>query len=119
MSVRRFEDLLVWQRAKDLSLEVYRHCGIGRFSRDWGLRDQMQRASVSVMSNTAEGFERPTEADFARMLGIAKASAAEVRSIAHLAKDLGYLDEEAAQVVVGLCEEVRRMLISLRKSLGS
>ena len=119
MSVSRFEDLLVWQRAKELSICVYTACGQGRFSRDWGLRDQMQRAAVSVMSNIAEGFERSSNADFARFLGIAKGSAAEVRSIAHLALELDYLTANDARVTIDRCQEVRRMLISLRKTLGA
>jgi four helix bundle protein len=119
VSVSRFEDLIVWQRSKELSLEVYRVCGVGRFSRDWGLRDQIQRASVSVMSNIAEGFERPTALDFARFLGMARSSAAEVRSILQLAHDLGYVSPNDAERLIGMCVEIRRMLISLRKSLGA
>jgi four helix bundle protein len=80
VSVTRFEELLVWQKAKRLCVEVYRVTGAGPFMRDFGLRDQIQRAAVSVMSNIAEGFERNSRAEFARFLAIARGSAGEVRA---------------------------------------
>ena len=94
MRADRFEDLVVWQRARRLCGAVYGVARRDAFARDRGLRDQVQRASASVMSNIAEGFERGTRPDFARFLAIARGSAGEVRSLLHLAHDLGYLDDE-------------------------
>ncbi|MGB3543823.1 four helix bundle protein [Rubrivirga sp.] len=88
---KRFEDIEAWQIARELNLEVYRATRSGAFSRDFGLRDQIRRASISVSSNIAEGFARRTPKDFARFLTIARASAAEVCSQLYLALDLEYV----------------------------
>ena len=77
--------------------QVYGHFRDGSGSRDFGFRNQIQRAAVSVMNNIAEGFERGTNADFARLLDIARASCAEVRSLCYAAEDLGYLDPKTAE----------------------
>jgi len=74
MGVSKFEDLIAWQKVRELANEVYKVTKQGDFSRDFGLRDQIQRAATSVMSNIAEGFERGSQADFHRFLVIAKAS---------------------------------------------
>ena len=116
MTVFRFEDLVVWQRSKSLAVAVHRVTEQGRFARNFGLRDQVQRASISVMSNIAEGFERETRAEFARFLMIAKGSAGEVRSQL-LAVELGYLTDDSASPLIGMSVEVTRMLVALRKSL--
>lgn len=114
-----FEELLVWQRAKELSLCVYRVTGRGPLARDLGLRTQIQRAAVSVMSNVAEGFERNSRAEFARFLSIARGSAGEVRSQVYLASELGYIGEEDSRTLLGQCKEITRMIVALRKSLGA
>jgi four helix bundle protein len=100
-----------------LCVEIYRVTGSGRFARDYGLRDQIQRAAVSVMSNIAEGFERNSRAEFARFISIARGSAGEVRSQLHLARELGYVAEPEIGALLAVCSEVIRMLVSLRKSL--
>ncbi len=79
-TIRRFEDIRAWQTARQLTREVYEVTKHGAFARDYGLRNQMQRASVSIMSNIAEGFESGTQGQFIRYLGHAKASAGEVRA---------------------------------------
>lgn len=117
MGVSRFEDLQAWQKAKQLCLGIYRATGEGMFARDFGLRDQIRRASVSVMSNIAEGFERNSRAEFARFISIARGSAGEVRSQLYLARELGYVGEEEGSVLLAACSEVTRILVSLRKSL--
>ena len=117
MSVWRFEDLLVWQKSKELALRIHVAADEGRFARNAGLRNQIQRSSTSVMSNIAEGFERESRAEFARFLLIAKGSCGEVRSQLHLAKDLRYLDEVLATELIGLSAEVTRMIIALRRKL--
>jgi four helix bundle protein len=117
MKISRFEELVVWQRAKELSLEVYRVTTAGAFARDFGLRDQVRRAAVSVMSNIAEGFGRFTSPEVRRFLSIARGSAAEVRSQLYLAQDLGYITAAQHRTLNALCVEVDRMLAALRTSL--
>jgi len=119
MQIRRFEDLGVWQKARELSLAIYQITDEGRFARDFGLKDQIRSAAVSVMSNIAEGFERYSRSEFRQFLGIARGSASEVRSQLHLAQALGYVNDSEFQDLYGLCFEVSRMLASLRANTGS
>lgn len=93
-TAKRFEDLEVWQRAKDLTNLIYKYSTDGTFARDFGLRDQMRRAAVSIMSNIAEGFESQTQAQFIKYLGLAKGSAGELRAQLYIARDQGYISEE-------------------------
>ena len=102
-----------------LCVRVYRVTNSGSFAMDFGLRNQIQRAAVSVMSNIAEGFDRNSPAEFARFLSIARGSAGEVRSQLYLAGELGYLDENTCRALVRDCNEVTSMMVSLRKSLGA
>ena len=110
MAVSRFQDLIVWQKARALTAEVYRVTRQGDFARDFGLTSQMQRASVSIMANLAEGFDRNRPAEFQRSLGIAKGSCAEVVSHLYVALDVGYLAEATFSSLVAQCEEIGRML---------
>ena len=91
-SIQRFEDIQAWQKARVLVREIYQLSAQGRFSRDFGLRDQICRAAVSSMSNIAEGFIRNSNKDFAHFLDIARASAAEVQALLYVALDVGYMD---------------------------
>jgi four helix bundle protein len=93
-SFERFEDLQVWQVARELVRKIYLCTKSGNFVKDLGLRTQLQRAAVSIMSNIAEGFERAGNKEFAHFLYLAKGSAGEVRSQLYIALDLGYLDQE-------------------------
>jgi four helix bundle protein len=117
MRVSSFEDLQVWQKAKVLSVDVYRTCARGAISRDRSLRDQMQRASVSVMSNIAEGFERYSDPELRRFVSIARGSVGELRSQLYLGKELGYFPEEDFHRLRTECLELTRMLTALRKTL--
>ena len=117
MKVSRFEELIAWQKAKALCVQVYRVTNTGLFARDFGLRDQIQRASVSVMSNIAEGFDRKSRPEFARFLTFARGSAGEVRSQLYLAAELGYVPPDEAAELIAACNEVTRILTGLRKSL--
>jgi len=90
--IEKFEDMEVWQTARMLVKATYQATTHGAFARDFGLRDQIQRVAVSIMSNIAEGFERGSNKDFCHFLLIAKASAGEVRSLLYVALDLGYID---------------------------
>ena len=94
MKAKRFEDLEIWQEARCLVTNVYKLALNQRFQKDFGLRDQIQRAAVSVMNNIAEGFERSSNAEFIRFLLISKGSAGEVRSLTYVAADLNYISEE-------------------------
>ncbi len=89
-----FEDLRIWQEARQLVKQIYVDF---RHNRDYGFKDQIQRAGVSIMNNIAEGFERNPDADFARFLDIAKGSAGEVRSMYYSAEDLTYVDAETTK----------------------
>jgi four helix bundle protein len=94
---RRFEELWIWQQARVLVRQIYGDCSIGAASRDFGFRDQIRRAGLSIMNNVVEGFERSSDPDFARMLDIARGSCGEVRSRYYVAEDLGYVDSPMAE----------------------
>jgi len=117
--IRRFEDLIVWQRSRELTQRVYKVSGRGQFARDFGLKDQLRRACVSVMANIAEGFERGGRAEFHQFLSIAKASCAEVRSGVYVAMDAGYLDHAEGVQLFQLTNEIGRMLGRMRSSVGA
>lgn len=86
----------------------------GKFSRDWGLRDQVRRASVSILSNIAEGFGKYSNQEFRKYLAIANGSSFEVRAQLLLAREVGYLGELEAEVLIKMCEEVSRLIGALR-----
>src|SRR6266508_2837862 len=88
----RFEDIIAWQEARRLTKQVYEMTFREPFARDFGLRDQIQRASVSSMSNIAEGFDCESKTEFGRFLGIARRSTVEVQSILYVALDLNYIN---------------------------
>lgn len=93
-TIKRFEEIEAWQLGRELAREIYAICRSGDFAKDWGLKDQIQRAAVSICSNIAEGFERSGNKEFANFLWIAKGSAGEVASQLYHAKDNGYISEE-------------------------
>ena len=115
--VEKFEDLVAWQRARELTGLISRLSSSGGFSRDWGLRDQIRRASVSVMSNLAEGFERAGRAEFRQFLVIAKGSCAEVRAQLYVALDAGYITRDEFQKVYAIAEETGRIVNGLRAAV--
>ncbi|MCH8880642.1 MAG: four helix bundle protein [Planctomycetes bacterium] len=117
-SIRRFEDLIAWQKARELTRAVYQSTGHGAFSQDFGLKRQIQRAAVSVMSNMAEGFERHRPREFHQFLSIAKSSCAELRSQLYVACDVGYLDRSDFERFMNQAEEVARIIGGLRASLA-
>jgi four helix bundle protein len=119
MRVKRFEDLIVWQKSRDLSVAIYRVTSQGAFVRDYGLRDQIRRAAVSVMSNIAEGFGRYSRSEMRQFLSIARGSVAEVRSQLYLARELGYVQEHDHDSLHALCIEIGRMLAGLRASIDT
>ena len=118
-TAKRFEDLEVWQRAKDLTNLIYKYSTDGPFSRDFGLRDQMRRASVSIMSNIAEGFESQNQAIFVKYLGHAKGSAGELRAQLYIARDQGYITEEDFNTMFSTAEICSRQLTRFIQYLES
>ena len=116
---KTFEEINAWQNARVLVKEVYSMTRSGEFCKDYGLRDQIQRAAVSICSNIAEGFERRGNKEFANFLWIAKGSAAEVCSQLHNARDLGYITEETFKVMYDSAKQIGGMLFNLITILSS
>ena len=104
-TIRRFEEIEAWQSARQLTRVVYALSATGSLARDFGLRDQMRRAAVSIMSNIAEGFESKTRGLFREFLGRAKGSAGELRAQAYVALDAGYLSQAQFEDLKGQCEK--------------
>lgn len=118
-TAKRFEDLEVWQKAKELTNLIYRLSSSGSFARDFGLRDQMRRASISVMSNIAEGFESQTQALFIQFLSRAKGSSGELRSQLYIAVDQEYITTAEFQFAFSLTEVCSKQLASFIRYLES
>lgn len=114
MTINSFEDILAWQKSKALTKEIYI---LFLDNRDFGFRDQIQRASVSVMNNIAEGFERRTKAEFRHFLYISKGSCGEVRSMLILARELGYVETKKCDELIQNASEISRIISGLIKSL--
>jgi four helix bundle protein len=112
--IKRFEDILAYQKAEILTVDIYKSFGK---SRDFGFRDQICRAAVSMMNNIAEGFERHTNKEFINFLYIAKGSAGEVRSMLSLANKLNYLDEIEYKKLTDKSVEVSRLIMSFIKTI--
>jgi len=117
MRIERFEDLDVWQTARVLTRRVYEVTNEGPFARDYGLRDQIRRAAVSVMSNIAEGFESRTQALFIEFLGRGKGSSGEVRAQLYVAFDANYLSApqfaELSQLATSCSRQLRGFMTYL------
>jgi four helix bundle protein len=108
-----FEEIEAWQKARALTRRVYIATNQGSFSKDFGLRDQIRRASVSIMSNIAEGCERSGTGEFVQFLAIAKGSAGEVRAQLYVAFDRGYLEQDVFEELLGTAAQISRMLSGL------
>ena len=114
MKFERFEDIVAWQKAGELTMEIYK---IFSVSRDFSFRDQIVRAVVSIMNNIAEGFERMSNSEFRRFLFIAKGSCGEVRSMLYLAYKLGYVSALQFNGLKSKSTEISKMLSGLIKTL--
>ena len=108
----RFEDLEVWKRAARLGADLYKATAK---LRDWGYRDQLTRAGLSISSNIAEGFERSSNLDCIRFLDYAKGSTAEVRSQLYIGIDIGYVEPEKGQQWIDECKTIAGMLAALMR----
>lgn len=94
MKVKAFEDLQIWKDAREFVKSIYALTSSSQFNKDYGLKEQIQRASVSIMNNLSEGFERDNNKEFIKFLGYSKGSAGEVRSMLYVAIDLKYITQE-------------------------
>ena len=115
MSGSDFRDLEVWKKARQLAIVVYGLTADGPLGKDFGLRDQMRRATVSICSNIAEGNDRNSNKDAARFLFMAKGSSAELMSQTEIALGVGYLGKEEAERLIVSCDEISKMLRGLIK----
>ncbi len=116
-SFSKFEDIVAWQKAREVTIAVYRLSDTGKFAKDFGLKDQIRRASVSVMANIAEGHGRRTNIEFANFLNHSRGSAAEVQSHLYVARDLGYVSPVEFETLYAILSEISRMNLSLAKYL--
>lgn len=116
-SFQRFEDIEAWQKARELTKAIYAMSNDGQFSRDFGLRDQIRRASVSIMSNIAEGFGRGGNKEFIQFLSTAKGSASEVQAQLYVALDAGYINQDQFQKLYSETEATARMIAGLLRYL--
>jgi len=108
--IERFEDIRAWQKARELVKSIYQITGNEDLARDYSLKDQIRRASISVMSNIAEGFSRQTDREFIQFLHVAKGSASEVQSQIHVACDLKYIWQPTFKELIELSEETIRLV---------
>jgi four helix bundle protein len=115
--IERFEDIRAWQEARALTNLVYDMMATGRLGRDLGLRDQIQRAAVSVMANIAEGFDRNSKKEFIKFLGYSLGSVSEVKSHLYVALDREYISAEQFKAVFAEAENVSKMLTGFIKYL--
>lgn len=116
-SFERFEDIKAWQKALDVTLRLYRLTGRNEFAKDFGLRDQIRRASVSMMANIAEGHGRRTNTEFANFLNLARGSAAEVQSHLHIAVGLEYISAVDFRDIYSEVEQISKMTLALSRYL--
>ena len=109
-TILKFEDIIAWQKALELSDIIYSHSNKEKFSKDFGLRDQMRRASISVVSNIAEGFEREGNNQFIYFLLVAKASAGELRAQLYIARNQNYISMNEFEIIKQKVIEVSKTI---------
>jgi four helix bundle protein len=115
--IKKFEDIVAWQEARKLVASIYQLTNIGALAKDYGMRDQIQRASVSAMTNIAEGFDCESKIEFARFLGIARRSAVEAQSLLYAALDVGYINQEIFSAEYQQAEKTKALIGGLKRSL--
>ena len=115
--IEQFEDLVAWQEARALVRGVYAAARTGLLAKDYGLRDQIQRAVVSVMSNIAEGFERVNKQEKLHFLNMARASCGEVRSLLYVCSDAELLDHSTISQLQSSCSSTGRLISGFMRSL--
>lgn len=115
MIIKRFEDIIAWQKAQDIAVDVYSIFGS---IKDFGFRDQICRASVSISNNIAEGFNRSSDKDFSRFLYISLGSCSELMSMLYLAHKLKYIDEQQKTTLLDKSNEIAKIIRGLIKSFN-
>ena len=115
MGIIRFEDILAWQKAKELNVQLYKAF---KPCKDYYFRDQILRAALSIMNNIAEGYGRHGNKEFRQFLFIAKGSSSEVRSMLYLATEFKYLDQKQFVSLYDLTEEIAKLLHGFIKSIN-
>jgi four helix bundle protein len=115
--IQRFEDIQAWQEARKLVKMIYSITNKELFSRDFGMRDQIRRASVSTMANIAEGFDCESKIEFSRFLGIARRSAVEVQAILYAALDVGYINQEDFNLHYEQARKAKALIGGFKRSL--
>jgi four helix bundle protein len=118
MKIEKFEDLKSWQKARELTNAVYEATATGNFAREFGLKNQIRRASISILSNIAEGFERGGDREFLQFLAMAKGSCGEVRAQLYVAIDQGYLSRSLFERLSNDAAEIGRLISGLMKYLS-
>lgn len=113
----KFEDLIAWQEARTLVKVVYKLTADGSFSKDFGMRDQIQRASVSAMTNIAEGFDCESTAEFARFLGFARRSAVEVQFLFYAALDVEHIKQEVFKSHYEQAKKCKALIGGLKQAI--
>ena len=116
-TITKFEDLIAWQEARTLVKMVYKLTSDGSFSKDFGMRDQIQRASVSAMTNIAEGFDCESTAEFARFLGFARRSAVEVQSLLYAALDVEHIKQEVFKSHYEQAKKCKALIGGLKQAI--
>jgi len=117
MKVQSFENLKVWQDARVFVKSIYELTSSENFKKDYGLKDQIQRAAVSIMNNISEGFERDNNKEFMNFLGYAKGSAGEVRSMLYIALDLNYISKENFYINYNIAVSIITQVSNFKKYL--
>ncbi len=117
--ITRFQDLNCWKEARVLVKQIYKMSSKGKFDKDYGLKDQIRRATVSIMTNIAEGFSRFHRKDSVRFFDFAQSSAAEVQSLLYVAEDLEYISKKTAETLRENALRCQRMTLSLIKHFNT
>lgn len=117
--IERFEEIEAWKKARELTREVYRKTSSAIFGKDVGLRDQLQRASVSTMANIAEGFDGGSNREFIKFLGYAFRSATEVQSHLYVALDQGYITQRDFDSIYDLTVQAKNLVRGFMRYLRS
>ena len=115
MGIQRFEDIIAWQKAQEYAVEIYK---IFFSLKDFGFKDQICRAAISISNNIAEGFDRSSDADFSRFLYISLASCSELKSMLYLAEKLKYISEEKKMKLLEAGNEISKIIRGLIKSMN-
>ncbi len=116
MGIQKFEDIIAWQKAQVLAIEIYK---IFNSQKDFGFKDQICRASVSISNNIAEGFDRSSDAEFVRFLYIAAGSCSEVKSMLYLAEKLNYINSNQKEELINNCNEISKIIRGLINVLNT